>query len=109
MRKAEEFSTVFDRGRSVADRTMVLHWLAKNDGPTRVGFCVGRKIGSAVRRNRIKRLLREGWRQLSAKTETPVDLVFVARSGGVQLSLTEWMDAMQFLLRRAGILDDNRG
>jgi len=85
---------------------MVLHWLAKSDGPSRVGFCVGKKIGCAVRRNRIKRRLRAGWRQLSAKTEIPVDLVFVARSGGVQLSLAEWINAMRFLLRRAGILDD---
>ena len=88
----------------MADRSLALHWLPRETGRPRVGFCVGRQLGKAVRRNRIKRLLRESWRVLAAEAETPADLVFVARRGGVQFSLTEWIEAMRTLLRRAELL-----
>ncbi len=101
LRKSEEFSAVFGKGRSVADRALVLYWLPRDFGPPRVGFCVGKQLGKAVRRNRIKRLLRECWRKVALGAETPADLVFVARGGGVQFSLAEWIQSMQGLLGRA--------
>lgn len=85
----------------MADRALVLYWLPRDSGLPRVGFCVGRQLGKAVRRNRIKRLLRESWRQVALDAKAPADLVFVARGGGVQFSLAEWIRSMRGLLGRA--------
>jgi len=104
LRKSTEFEVVFAKGKSVAGRALVLYQLPAAKNQVRVGFCVGKALGKAVKRNRIKRLLRESWRRLAVDAESPADLVFVARSGGVQFSLDEWCGAMRGLLTRAGII-----
>lgn len=88
----------------MADRALVLHWLLRPTGMTRVGYCAGKSLGKAVRRNRIKRLLRESWRELAKDVEAPADLVFVARRGGVAFSLGQWTASMRLLLVKAGII-----
>ncbi len=99
-----EFAAIFAKGKSVAEKALALYWLPGSTGTPRVGFCVGKRMGKAVRRNRIKRLLKESWRGLAANAKTPADLVFVARFGGVQFSLDEWSTTMHRLLCRAGIV-----
>lgn len=105
IRRRSEFASIFAEGRSLADRALVLYWRVRSTGPPRVGFCVGKQLGKAVTRNRIKRLLRESWRVLAAEAEIPADLVFVARRGGACFSLAEWVEAMRGLLLRAKILE----
>ncbi|MGE5527970.1 MAG: ribonuclease P protein component [Patescibacteria group bacterium] len=100
--RAADFAAVFAKGRTAVDPALVLRWLP--GGELRTGFCVGKQLGTAVRRNRIKRLLRESWRRLAPRAENPADLVFVARCGGVQFSLDEWTAVMEKLLVRAGIV-----
>ncbi|NLG84450.1 MAG: ribonuclease P protein component [Firmicutes bacterium] len=109
IRRRSEFASIFARGRSLADYALVLYWRERTVGPPRVGFCVGKQLGKAVTRNRIKRLLRESWRVLAAEVEIPADLVFVARRGGVCFSLAEWVASMRGLLRRAKLLGEGNG
>jgi len=54
------------------------------DGP-RVGFSVSRRLGTAVDRNRIKRVLREAFRAHSHSLRGNVDLVLIARTPLVEL------------------------
>ncbi len=75
-------------------------------GPARIGLCVGRQLGKAVQRNRIKRLLRESWRSLAGGADAPADLVFVARRGGADYNLSQWTTAMRDVLARAGLISD---
>jgi ribonuclease P protein component len=103
LRKSGEFSLVFDQGNKLTSRALVLYYMPSGQSQARVGFCAGKRLGNAVRRNRIKRLLRESWRELASEVKTPADLVFVAREAGVQLSLTEWATLMGGLLARAGL------
>lgn len=57
LRHSRDFRRVLRRGRTRAARTVVVH-AAPADGVCRVGFVVGRDVGTAVRRNRVKRRLR---------------------------------------------------
>jgi ribonuclease P protein component len=113
LRKQADFALIFEQGRSVAANGLVLYWTIRSgtSGLPRAGFCVGKRLGKAVRRNRIKRLMRENWRQLVAEITVPADLVFLARNGGVQFSLAQWAAAMRFVLRKARLVnpgDDGR-
>ena len=65
--RSKDFDTVYRRGRSASSRYLVLHWFPRDDDPEgepRLGLAVPRSVGSAVARNRVKRLLRESWREL---------------------------------------------
>jgi ribonuclease P protein component len=73
--------------------------------PSRIGLVVSRKIGSAVRRNRVKRLCRECFRLWPALLPDGVDLIVIAREGAPELDLVrvraEWQGVERLLKKRA--------
>lgn len=73
--------------------------------PARLGLVVGRKVGTAVRRNRIKRLCRECFRTWPGLLPEGVDLVVIAREGAHALGLAEvraeWRGVERLLKKRA--------
>ena len=75
-------------------------------GYCRLGMAVSRKVGGAVRRNRVKRRLRELFRQHRARLEPPMDLVINARPTIADRSLrqleAEFLRCFATLARKAG-------
>jgi len=68
----------------VSTRYLVLHWFPRDedtDGVPRLGLAVPRAVGPAVVRNRVKRLLREAWRELLPSVPAGHDYVLAARPG----------------------------
>jgi ribonuclease P protein component len=76
-----QFLAVYDAGRRVASESFLLFGLPNSAGHCRLGITVTRKLGGAVRRNRIKRRIREVFRRNRARLTTPLDLVVNARPG----------------------------
>ena len=91
--RSKDFDTVYRRGRSTSSRYLVLHWFARedDDGEPRLGLAVPRSVGTAVARNRVKRLLREAWRELLPTVPSGNDYVLAARPG-----LTESVESRGF-------------
>lgn len=73
---------------------MIVLWRV-SDGPRRVGFAVGRQIRGAVRRNRVRRRLREAYRAARAVAPAGVDLVVIGRSAALALALGALVDDMR--------------
>lgn len=68
----------------MSSRYLVLHWFPREEtagGEARLGLAVPRSVGSAVVRNRVKRLLREAWRELLPTVPSGHDYVLAARPG----------------------------
>jgi ribonuclease P protein component len=70
----------------------------------KVGVTAGRTVGTAVARNRAKRLLREAMRPLIPNIASGYDLILIARPGVVSATLEETRQALLMLLQRAKIL-----
>ena len=82
--RSRDFDAVYRRGSSASTRYLVLHWFARDedpDGVPRLGLAIPRSVGTAVVRNRMKRLLREAWRGLLPGIPAGCDYVLVARPG----------------------------
>jgi ribonuclease P protein component len=105
--RSEDFKRVRRSGKSYAHPLVVLIVLKheKNDNPRlRVGVTAGRTVGTAVTRNRTKRLLREAMRPLIPNIASGSDLILVARAGLIPASLTDTRQAVMNLLQRAHLM-----
>ncbi len=92
--KRPEFKEVFDRGVVRKDARLVAYLLPTGGPAMRLGIVVGRAARSSVPRNRLKRLIREGFRITRPTLPTGVDVILLPRHGakltlaGVQESVT---------------------
>lgn len=81
--RSRDFDAVYRHGRSVSTRFLVLYRFEREDDPegeARLGIAVPKKIGGAVTRNRIKRRLREVWRELLPDIPRGADYVLLVRA-----------------------------
>jgi len=85
--RSRDFDAVYRRGRSTAGRHLVVYLFPREadraDAP-RLGLSVSRKVGGAVERNRVKRVLREQFAGLSAMVPPDTDVVVIARPGAAE-------------------------
>ena len=91
-----DFERVYRRGRSRGNRWLVLHAFprAQADG-ARLGLSVGRKVGGAVDRARIKRVLREAFWSRAGALDDEQDYVIVARAPAQELVEREGLAGVQ--------------
>jgi ribonuclease P protein component len=102
--RSEDFKRVRRDGKSYAHPLVVLI-AQNNDQPrVRVGVAAGKSVGTAVTRNRAKRLLREAMRPLIPNIASGTDLILIARPALASAALADTQHALENLLQRARIL-----
>jgi ribonuclease P protein component len=108
--RSAEFERVYRQGRSKGNRFLVLYAFpredAGEDGP-RLGLSVGRRVGGAVDRTRVKRVLREAFWEEAARLPVGSDYVVVARPEALALAEREGTAGVRTAL--AELVDDLGG
>lgn len=77
LRRKGDFTAVFSRGARLSASGVILLYLRNDLGFSRLGLAVSRKVGKAVRRNRLRRLIREGFRLTKHRLPRAVDVVAI--------------------------------
>ncbi|MFB4163641.1 ribonuclease P protein component [Alteribacillus sp. JSM 102045] len=106
IKKNHEFSRIFEKGTSYANRQFVVYVLHKPDQPHfRAGLTVSKKMGNAVTRNRIKRHLREVLRDIGDQLKGENDYIIIARKPVITMSYDEIKKSFKHVMGVAGVLN----
>ena len=112
IKKNNEFSYVYKKGRCFSGRILILYILknynSKDASLNYIGITASKKTGKSVKRNRLKRLVRENYRLYEGFLLTGYYLVFVLRSVVETPDFGAYAKEMKYLLKKANIFDIER-
>ena len=103
LRNKRTFQQVYKQGRSWANRYLVLYLFPAIGLERKAGFAAGKKLGHAVTRNRMKRIMRESYRKNQPWMKEGFWILLVSRKGAVPVKQPVMEKAFLDLGRRAGI------
>ena len=95
LKKNKDFQVVYRRGKSYGNRYLVMYVLKNDLGKNRVGISVSKKVGKAVVRNRVRRLIKESYRLSESSIKKGFDIVIVSR---VKASFADFFTVNEELL-----------
>ena len=104
LRNTRQFNFVYKRGKSIINRYVVMYYVKNNLDTNKVGFSVSKKVGKAVVRNRVKRLVKESFRLNTENVKIGYDIVFVARVRLNNSNFNEVEKAVKQCLKNAKLL-----
>ena len=108
LKKNYEFRVVYKRGKSFANKYLVLYKYKNNKTNNRLGISVSKKVGNSVVRSRTTRLIRESYRLNEEHIDKEGwDFVFIARSTAKGASYDEISSALIHLLKQHKVYDNS--
>ena len=97
LKKTREFQKVYKRGKSFANKYLVMYILTNERTENRLGISVSKKVGNSVVRHRLTRLIRESYRLNKDLFIKGIDIVIVARTGAKDIDYSKVENALLHL------------
>jgi ribonuclease P protein component len=109
LRNRADFSRVYRYGKSFANHQFVVYGCRRKDTEQfRVGVSCSKKIGNAVVRNRMRRMIKEIIRHHENEIVTQMDLIFIVRKGALDMTYQEMEKSLLHVMRKAALLKPNK-
>lgn len=106
IKKNSDFQNVYNKGKSYANKQLVMYVLDNNMKNSRIGISVSKKVGNSIVRHRITRLIRECYRLNEDKLERNIDIVVVVRIQAKEAGFHEIMKSYLHLCNLHKILKE---
>lgn len=105
LHRAEDFERLRRTNRTQQHLMMMVSYVPNGLNYNRYGFITSKRLGKAIKRNRVRRLLREAIRLLHPKMQPGFDVIVIARHPLIGQPFTVVQNTVEMLLRRAGIIE----
>lgn len=109
LKQNTDFHRAYGRGKSVSSPYLVTYAVKNRNQGCRYGITTSKKLGSAVERNRCRRIIRAAFSSVSPECMQGYDLVFVARFKTKQLKTDDVITVMRKQLQQLGIISKGMG
>ena len=112
LKKNRDFQIVYKKGKSFANKYLVMYVLKNNDRlnkeeMNRLGISVSKKVGNSVVRHRLTRLIRESYRLQESRFQRGLDIVVICRASAKGKSYNELESALIHLGKIHNIIDSS--
>lgn len=104
LKKNRQFREVYKKGRSYANKYLVIYVLENNQDKNYLGISVSKKVGNSVVRHHLTRLIRESYRLHENMFNSGLNIVVIARNSAASISYREVERALLHLLKLHGVL-----
>jgi ribonuclease P protein component len=104
LRKKKDFSTIYNKGKSIGERYVVLFYRKNNLAYNRTAFLASKKVGNSVSRNRARRLMKESYREFEKNLDNGYDLIWIARNTIGNLKCADVKKSMEAAIKKSGIM-----
>lgn len=102
LRKDSDFRKVYKHGKSFANKYLVMYILENKSEESRLGISVSKKVGKAITRNRVRRLIREVYRlNVDDKVKAGYDIVFIARIASKDATHKDIEKSVNYLVKKS--------
>ncbi|SFX31146.1 ribonuclease P protein component [Thermoactinomyces sp. DSM 45891] len=113
LRRRNDFRRVFRFGTSAANRQFVVYLSPRHAGTglppgPRIGISVSKKVGNAVVRNRVKRLVKEVTRHWVPDLKKGIDVVIIARNPAATMDFYQVESSLRHVFKRAKLFQKYR-
>ena len=100
----KEFQEILQTGKSFANRELVIYYKENSEQfHFRIGISVGKKIGNAVTRNKIKRHIREAIHHLEPRIRRQYNIIIIARKPAIHMNTAQIMKSLSHLFRKQSL------
>lgn len=108
LKKNYQFRYVYNRGKSIANKHLVMYVVKNGKNANRLGISVSKKVGKSVTRSRVTRLIRESYRLLENNIRLGFDIVVIARVNAKDVSYNDINASLNHLLKKHGLIEIKR-
>ena len=106
LKKNSEFHRILNKGKYISGKYLDVYLLNTNQDKNYIGLAIGVKIANAVKRNHLKRLIRESYRSIEEKLDTGYQIVFLWKKkiNVKEATFQRVQEDMIYVFRKIGIL-----
>ena len=107
IKKNKDFKYIYGKAKSFANKKLIIYYIKNNQNEVKIGISISKKVGKAVVRNHLRRLIKENLRHIN-KIKKGYSIIIIARVGADELDYHSMRKSIIHLLKKTYIYESEK-